>query len=176
MTSFRDWTPAKAAEHNAKVARDAQAARIKTGSTRTTALGPAVSGEVSEIPTVQNAHSCAQEPAVAVFGEKSTTSTHEDHFDRKAPDSEPEPVVRNDALEKGSPKKANSRLIQVRIISHRRRLIDPDNCIGKWHLDCCRYAGFIPEDSAAHIEYRISQEKVSSKDEEKTVIEIEVPD
>lgn len=27
MTSFRDWTPAQIAEHNAKVARDAQAAR-----------------------------------------------------------------------------------------------------------------------------------------------------
>jgi len=60
----------------------------------------------------------------------------------------------------------------VRVTSRRRRLIDEDNLCEKFHVDCCRYTGVIPGDSpeCAHIE--VSQEKVSNKEQEETLIQI----
>jgi Holliday junction resolvase RusA-like endonuclease len=61
----------------------------------------------------------------------------------------------------------------IRVTSFRRRLLDEDNLCEKYVVDCCRYAGFIPDDApgATHIETR--QEKVGSKAEERTEISIE---
>lgn len=63
MTSFRDWKPAKAAEHNAKVARDAQAARENPRTVRK--LNDA--RERIALRHGQDADSCAQKRAVAVL-------------------------------------------------------------------------------------------------------------
>lgn len=60
--------------------------------------------------------------------------------------------------------------VSVRIISHRRRLCDPDGLVGKWFLDAARYARLIREDDAASITYEISQVKVKTKEEEGTEI------
>lgn len=60
----------------------------------------------------------------------------------------------------------------VRITSYRVRLLDPDNLVGKWHLDSLRYAGILSGDTAEDITYQISQKKVQKKVQEKTLIEI----
>lgn len=186
MTSFRDWTPAKAADHNAKVVRDAQAARIKTGSTRTIAPGPAVSGEVSGMPTVQNAHSCAQEPAVAVLEPKSTTSTHEDHIDPEIPNAKQRKrkaplAVRSERKAQGATGvlgSAGDRRPQVRFTLWRVRLLDCDAAYAsvKSILDCCWLSKIVDGDRPDQITLEVNQTRVASFKEEKTVIEIEFPD
>jgi Holliday junction resolvase RusA-like endonuclease len=74
------------------------------------------------------------------------------------------------AAQKG--KAADAGRVSVRITSYRRRLTDPDNLIGKYFLDCCRYAGFLRDDSANDIGYEITQSKVKAAEDERTEIEI----
>lgn len=66
--------------------------------------------------------------------------------------------------------------ISVTITSYRRRLLDPDNLAGgcKYFLDCCKYSKLIPDDRPQDIELHVSQEKVKSKDQERTEIEVEL--
>lgn len=64
----------------------------------------------------------------------------------------------------------------VRVTSFRRRLLDPDNLCPKFHIDTLRYAGCIPGDSPAEIEITTGQAKVARKEDERTVIEITIPD
>lgn len=59
----------------------------------------------------------------------------------------------------------------VRIISFRARLLDPDNLVGKYAVDCLRYAGLLPDDTAEIMDYRIEQQKCP-KAEERTEIEV----
>lgn len=61
----------------------------------------------------------------------------------------------------------------VSIKSFRTILLDPDNLCGKYFVDCLRYAGILPDDTAALVDYRICQEKVQTKDQERTEITIE---
>ena len=65
----------------------------------------------------------------------------------------------------------------VRIASFRRRLLDFDNLAGgcKYFLDCCKYAQLIPDDRPQDIILEVRQEKVNTKQEERTEIEIELP-
>jgi hypothetical protein len=60
----------------------------------------------------------------------------------------------------------------VCVTSYRRRLLDQDNLCEKYHVDCSRYAGLLPADSPDRAEIKVSQIKVKTKDEEKTLIEI----
>jgi len=62
----------------------------------------------------------------------------------------------------------------VRITSYRVRLLDPDNLCGKYFVDCLRYSGIIPDDTATVVDYSIRQEKVRTKAEEATLIEVSV--
>lgn len=87
---------------------------------------------------------------------------------------EPQQAVRNDALAASPRKEGHTARIHVRVVSYRLRLIDPDNLCAKYFVDACRYAGFIPDDSAKDIEYSISQEKVNTKELQRTEIVIEM--
>ncbi len=60
----------------------------------------------------------------------------------------------------------------VRVTSIRKRLIDPDNICEKYHVDLCRYAGAIPNDSAAEIILETGQRKAGKAESEQTLIEI----
>jgi len=100
---------------------------------------------------------------------------YEDQNHSLSPGPEPECPVGDDPLAEAQGEAENPRRISVCITSYRRRLIDPDNLCGKYHLDLCRYAGLIRDDSAKEIDFRITQEKVRTKEEEKTVIELDLP-
>lgn len=73
-------------------------------------------------------------------------------------------------------KEAYSGTFFVRITSFRHRLLDEDNLCEKYHVDLCRYAGILPSDSPAQTRIVTTQEKISSKEDEYTLIEISKED
>lgn len=101
-------------------------------------------------------------------------SNEKDHY-RKVSSAEPQCPVRDDSLEPTARKEENAGIVSVRLVSFRRRLIDPDNLCAKYFIDACRYLGFLHGDAAKDIEFSIRQEKVETDQEERTEIEIEYP-
>lgn len=73
-------------------------------------------------------------------------------------------------LAKGEVKEGDTGRFFVLIKSYRRRLLDEDNLCEKYHVDLCRYAGILPSDAPDRTSIAVSQEKVKSKDEERTEI------
>jgi len=101
---------------------------------------------------------------------RSNLGTASPNDPRPAPKLERRP--RNGALAKGKTEKPVPTRVLVRVTSYRCRLLDEDNLCEKYAVDCCRYAGLLPGDSAAEAKIEVCQEKVGSKAEERTVIEI----
>ena len=62
---------------------------------------------------------------------------------------------------------------RIRIISKRCRLLVTDNLCVKYIIDALRYTKVIKDDTTKEIEVYIKQEKVKTRKEEKTIIEIE---
>lgn len=93
---------------------------------------------------------------------------------REISSTKPEQVVCNESMAETKGETGHARQIVVVIKSYRRRLLDPDNLTGgtKYFVDGCRYAGLIPGDKPDQITLQVSQEKVKSKDQERTEIEI----
>jgi hypothetical protein len=93
-------------------------------------------------------------------------------LNRKSPRSHPKPKrsVRNEPLAKGGSKKENTGRIHIRLTARRKRLIDPDNLVFKYFIDCLRYAGAIPDDRAEDVTIEARQEK--TRGEEETLIEL----
>lgn len=93
-------------------------------------------------------------------------------FDDKGSVRNPKPKrpVRNEPLAKGNGKKENTGRIHIRLTAKRKRLIDPDNLVFKYHIDCLRYAGAIPDDRASDVTIETHQEKTREKEE--TLIEL----
>ena len=60
--------------------------------------------------------------------------------------------------------------IQVHVISFRRRLLDEDNLVSKYHNDGLRYCGLLPTDAPQFVSIRTTQEKVAMEEEERTEI------
>jgi hypothetical protein len=79
-----------------------------------------------------------------------------------------EPLGQDTGKEKGPER------IVLRVTSLRSRLIDPDNLCAKYLVDAARYLRLIKDDSAAHIEFQIVQQKVPKADQ-KTILEITYP-
>lgn len=88
--------------------------------------------------------------------------------------AKPEQAVRHDALAKTRREEKDSRRITVRITSYRRRLLDPDNLIGgaKYFVDGLRYAALLHGDRQDEIKLEVVQERVFTKSEERTEIEL----
>lgn len=86
------------------------------------------------------------------------------------------PIMERDsgdgALAAGATEKTDSGKFLVRVTSYRRRLLDEDNLAEKFHVDCCRYAGLLPDDAPDRCRIETTQQKVRSKEEERTLIEI----
>lgn len=92
-------------------------------------------------------------------------------------DPTPDPVVergvRNGTLAAGKTKGRDSGRFFVRVTSYRRRLLDEDNLCEKYVVDCCRYAGLLPGDDPSQARIVTTQEKVRSKEEERTEVVID---
>jgi len=87
-----------------------------------------------------------------------------------SPDPKPKRSIRNEPLAKGGGKKENTGRIHIRLSARRKRLIDPDNLVFKYFIDCLRYAGAIPDDRAEDVTIEARQEK--TRGEEETLIEL----
>lgn len=98
--------------------------------------------------------------------------SHDHNHSPRLQGAKPKRTVRNEPLATTQGEAKGPTRFRVSVTSFRSRLIDPDNLCSKFILDCCRYAGLIPDDSAKAIEYSCSQVKCS-KEEEKTVLTIE---
>lgn len=55
--------------------------------------------------------------------------------------------------------KTHSGKVRVRITDVRRRLIDVDNLVSKFHVDCCRYAGLLHSDAPDKTTIEVTQRK-----------------
>jgi len=87
-----------------------------------------------------------------------------------SPNPKPKRPVRNEPLAKIGGKKENTGRIHIRLTARRKRLIDPDNLVFKYFIDCLRYAGAIPDDRAEDVTIEARQEKTRQKEE--TIIEL----
>lgn len=92
----------------------------------------------------------------------------------QVPRAEPKRAVRDGTLAATQGKACRPARFLVRVTSRRRRLADPDNLAGgaKSLIDCLRYAGAIPDDNPAAIDYEPRQEKVRTQEEEVTILEV----
>ncbi len=91
---------------------------------------------------------------------------------RSRSNAKPEPVACDAALGASQVQKGTGAKFLVRLRSFRRRLLDEDNLVGKFHTDLCRYASIIPDDAPGIAEIKVSQTKVGSKEKEFVRIEI----
>lgn len=99
---------------------------------------------------------------------------HETNIGSASQSSQSKSTIRNESLVEASGEKENSGRCLVSIKSFRcGRSVDPDNLAGKYFIDALRYAGIIPDDRPEDIIYKITQEKVKTRKEEKTIIELE---
>ena len=99
------------------------------------------------------------------------------HTDPNRPSPAPlmERNLSNESLEADQAEAASSTRYTVRVTSYRRRLLDEDNLCEKFHIDSLRYAGILPSDAPERCHIETFQIKVSTKKEEKTVLEITLP-
>lgn len=65
--------------------------------------------------------------------------------------------------------------VSVRVTSVRKRLIDEDNLCEKYVVDCCRYAGLIPDDDPGKVKIQVTQRKATKGEAEHTIVEIMDP-
>lgn len=90
------------------------------------------------------------------------------------PSPKPERPVLHDPLAAGKGKEGRPAraLKRVAITCFRCRLQDSDNCCVKYLVDALRHEKLIADDSPDHIILEVRQEKVATKSEEGTLIEI----
>ena len=86
-------------------------------------------------------------------------------------DPKPEPPVLNAPLGAEETKGRDTRR-RVTVTSYRVRLLDQDNLCIKYHIDGLRYAGVIRDDTTEDIEIFVHQQKVATRKEERTEIEV----
>lgn len=88
----------------------------------------------------------------------------------------PAPVLEPDSghepLATGQVQKADPGMFLVRITSVRKRLLDEDNLCEKFHIDCLRYAGLLPDDDPAETRIQTTQRKTRKGEAEHTEITI----
>lgn len=100
----------------------------------------------------------------------SNESIHNPNHPRQAPKLESDSG--HAPLEAKEVQRPVGQRVLVSIKSYRKRLIDPDNLCTKYHIDLCRYASALSDDTAAHVELKVTQEKVSETEQERTEITI----
>ena len=108
------------------------------------------------------------------------TKYHDSIIAQCAPrDSRQAPLLESDmrprALGAGEAKGGDTGRFLIRVTAFRVRLLDEDNLCEKYHVDCCRYAGLIPDDNPGQTKIETGQIKVAKKDQERVLIEIFYP-
>jgi hypothetical protein len=88
------------------------------------------------------------------------------------PIAEPQRAPSNAALGKAQAKGGTSQRFLVRVTSVRKRLLDEDNLVSKYHTDLCRYAGVIPGDQAGICKIETTQRKAEKGEEEVVIVEV----
>jgi hypothetical protein len=90
----------------------------------------------------------------------------------KSANSSPKPQrpVQCQPMGEAKSKKDGAGRIHIRFTTRRKRLIDPDNIVAKYFIDCLRYAGAISDDTEKHISLETHQEK--TREQEETIIEL----
>ena len=63
----------------------------------------------------------------------------------------------------------------VRVESVRKRLADEDGLCEKYVVDCCRYAGWLPDDAPGICKIETTQRKAAKGEAEHTILEITTP-
>jgi len=91
---------------------------------------------------------------------------------RVSPGSFPEQALFHEPLAAPKGKEGHTGCVPVRVTSYRRRLLDLDNAVSKFFIDCCRYSGLIRQDTPDAIDFKVRQIKVKTREEERTEIEI----
>lgn len=111
----------------------------------------------------------AEVKRIAPNASKSTINAN---ADCKSQSPEPEHPVCDRPVGKAKRKKSDPSRDVVSITSYRVRAVDPDNLCGKYFVDSLRYAGVLHNDREEDIVYQISQKKVATKAQEKTLIQL----
>ena len=65
--------------------------------------------------------------------------------------------------------------VHLRIVSIRKRLLDPDNLSVKWLIDCLRYSSIIRGDEPDKITLQVEQRKCAKGEAEATEIWLTLP-
>jgi len=60
----------------------------------------------------------------------------------------------------------------IRVTSIRKRLLDEDNLVPKYHIDLLRYAGVVPDDAPGTCKIETRQRKAAKGEVEETIIEV----
>lgn len=106
----------------------------------------------------------------------STLARNPVQFSVQVGDSGTAPVVEQSASDgigaKDTTKASDAARFLVRVESVRKRLLDTDNLCAKHFIDCCRFAGILPDDSPDKTEIQISQRKAVKGESERTIIEV----
>ena len=84
-------------------------------------------------------------------------------------DLSPRPLATNEEQENGAGR------VHLRIVSIRKRLLDPDNLSVKWLIDCLRYSSIIRGDEPDKITLQVEQRKCAKGESEATQIFITLP-
>jgi len=98
---------------------------------------------------------------------------HSPHNTHPLPKLERHP--RTGPLAKDEGEEGGAGRVHLRIVSIRKRLLDPDNLSVKWFIDCCRYAGIIRGDEHDKITLQIEQRKCAKGEAEATQIWLTLP-
>ena len=81
----------------------------------------------------------------------------------------PRPLAKDEGQEGGAGR------VHLRIVSIRKRLLDPDNLSVKWLIDCLRYSSIIRGDEPDKITLQVEQRKCSKGEAEATEIWLTLP-
>ena len=95
------------------------------------------------------------------------------HNPHPLPELERNPSPRTLATHEGE--EGGAGRVHLRIVSIRKRLLDPDNLSPKWIIDCLRYASIIRGDEPDKITLQVEQRKCGKGEAETTQIFITLP-
>lgn len=113
-----------------------------------------------------------REELLAHFPNANESILRANGFDNPRPVAIPECPSPHETLATNLPAKENSGRILVRLTSVRKRLLDEDNLVSKFHVDILRYAGLLHSDAPGDTKIETTQRKAKKGEAEHTIIEI----